>query len=92
MALQPFVGPWPLFQFLDLVNSLWDSLDGQSARRKAATYTKNSTNTEYNHAIQISMSCVGFEPPIPAFERTKTVHALDGAIILIAAVLNIGSK
>jgi hypothetical protein len=22
MALQPFVGPWPLFQFLDLIHSL----------------------------------------------------------------------
>jgi hypothetical protein len=25
MALQPFVGPWPLFQFLDLLHSRWDS-------------------------------------------------------------------
>jgi hypothetical protein len=23
------------------------------------------------------MPCVGFEPPIPASERAKTVHALD---------------
>jgi hypothetical protein len=23
------------------------------------------------------MPCVGFDPTIPAFERTKTVHALD---------------
>jgi hypothetical protein len=25
---------------------------------------------------------VGFEPTIPAFEREKTVHALDGAVIV----------
>jgi hypothetical protein len=42
MLLQPFVGPWPLFQFLDPQ----DSLDGGSVHRKAATYTQNNTNTE----------------------------------------------
>jgi hypothetical protein len=41
MALQPFFGPWPLFQFLDLLHSRLDSLDGGSARRKAATCTQN---------------------------------------------------
>jgi hypothetical protein len=40
MALQPF-GSWPLFQFLNPVHSQYDSLDGRSARRKAATYTQN---------------------------------------------------
>jgi hypothetical protein len=34
MALQPFVGPWPLYQFLDLIHSGLDSLDGGSAHRK----------------------------------------------------------
>jgi hypothetical protein len=28
MATQPFVGPWPLFQFLDPINGRQDSLDG----------------------------------------------------------------
>jgi hypothetical protein len=46
MALQPFVGPWLLFQFLDPIHSRQDSLDGGSARRKASTYTQNKTNTE----------------------------------------------
>jgi hypothetical protein len=46
MVLEPFVGPWPLFQFLDPIHSLHDSLDGRSARRKAPTYTQNNTNTE----------------------------------------------
>jgi hypothetical protein len=46
MALQSSVGPWPLFQFLNLIHSRQESLDGGSARRKAATYTQNNTNTE----------------------------------------------
>jgi hypothetical protein len=46
MALQPFVGPWPLLEFLDFLHSRLDSLDGGSARRKAATYTQNNTNTK----------------------------------------------
>jgi hypothetical protein len=46
MALQPFVGPWQIFQFLDLLHIRFDSLDGRSARRKAATYTQVYTNTE----------------------------------------------
>jgi hypothetical protein len=46
MALQPFVGSWPLFQFLDPKHSRQDSFDGGSARRKAATCTQDNTNTE----------------------------------------------
>jgi hypothetical protein len=42
----PFVGPWPLFQFLNLVHSRYDFLEGGSAHRKAATYTHNNSNTE----------------------------------------------
>jgi hypothetical protein len=34
------------FDFFYLIHSRWDSLDGGSARRKAATYTQNNTNTE----------------------------------------------
>jgi hypothetical protein len=40
MALQPFVGPWPLFQFLSPIHSQEGFLDGGSARRKAAAYTQ----------------------------------------------------
>jgi hypothetical protein len=38
--------PWPIFQFLNpyaIGRSPWKS---ESARRKAATYTQNNTNTE----------------------------------------------
>jgi hypothetical protein len=81
MALQTFVGSWPLFQFLDLLNSRKDSLDGGLARRKAATCTQDSTHTEFN--AQTSMPQVGFEPTIPVFERAKTVHALDRAVTVM---------
>jgi hypothetical protein len=43
-ALQPFDRPWSLFQFLNSIQNRQDSLDGGSARRKAATYTQNNTN------------------------------------------------
>jgi hypothetical protein len=46
MALEFFVGPWPLFQLLDPVPSRSDFLGGGSARRKATTYTQSNTNTE----------------------------------------------
>jgi hypothetical protein len=45
MALRPFVGTWPVFQFLEPIHSLSESFDGGSARRKASTYTQNNTNT-----------------------------------------------
>jgi hypothetical protein len=35
----PFVGLWPLFQFLIPIHSRYDSLDGGSAHRKASAYT-----------------------------------------------------
>jgi hypothetical protein len=46
MALQLYVEPQQLFQFLDFLHSRQDSLDRGSACRKAATYTQDSTNTE----------------------------------------------
>jgi hypothetical protein len=57
------------FQFINLRQSI-GLLDGGSARRKAATYTQNKR-------IQTSVLSVGFELTIQAFERAKTIHALD---------------
>jgi hypothetical protein len=37
------------------------------------------TTQTQNERTQTSMPRVGFEPTIPAFERVKTVHALDRA-------------
>jgi hypothetical protein len=58
------------FQFHNRIHSRYDSLDGGSAPRKADTYTQNKRTPT-------SMLWVGFESTIPAFERAKTVHALD---------------
>jgi hypothetical protein len=46
MALWPFFGPWPFFQFPDLFHSQYDSLHGGAVHRKAATCTHDSINTE----------------------------------------------
>jgi hypothetical protein len=44
MALQPFVGPWQLFQFLHLFTQSVGLLGRRSARCKAATSTQDNTN------------------------------------------------
>jgi hypothetical protein len=53
MAVQPFIGPWPPFHFLDPVHSQQDSLDGGSDRRNAATCTQNNTNRINAHNTDI---------------------------------------
>jgi hypothetical protein len=63
-----------------------DSLDGGSARRKAATYTQNNTKIK---RTQTSMPRVGFEPTNPVFERAKTVDTLVRATTVIDAADNI---
>jgi hypothetical protein len=77
MALQPFVGPWPLLQFLNLYTvgrTPWTG-DQPVARHLP---TRRTTPTQ-NKRTQTSMSRVGFEPTTPVLERAKTVHALDRA-------------
>jgi hypothetical protein len=49
--------------------------------------THRTTQTE-NKRKQISMPSVGFAPTIPAFQRAKTVHALDRAATVIGTWLN----
>jgi hypothetical protein len=44
---------------------------------------EHRTPQTQNRGTQISMPQVCFEPTIPVFERTKTVHALDRAAIVI---------
>jgi hypothetical protein len=77
----PFVGPWPLFQFLNLYTvgrAPWTG--DKPVARPLPTHRRTQTQ---NKRTQISMPRVGFEPTIPAFERTKTVHLLDCAAIVI---------
>jgi hypothetical protein len=63
MALQPFFGPWLLFQFLGPIHSQYDSLDGVSARRKASIYTQNNTNTEQTHTDIHALSGIRTHDP-----------------------------
>jgi hypothetical protein len=79
--LQPFVGHWPLFQFLNLYTvgrTPWTS-DKPVARPLP---THRTTQTQ-NKRTQTCMPRVVFEPTIPVFERAKTVRALDRAATVI---------
>jgi hypothetical protein len=77
MALQPFVGLWALFQFLDfytVARTLWT---GDQPVTKALP--AHRTAQIRNERTQILMPQLGFEPRIPMFERAKTVHVSDRA-------------
>jgi hypothetical protein len=80
MALQSCVGPWPLFfSFLTLYTVGRTPLTGdQPVARPLPTHRSTQ-----NKRTQTSMPRVRFEPTIPAFERAKTVHALDRAASVI---------
>jgi hypothetical protein len=52
----------------------------QPVARLLPTYRTTQTQ---NKRTQTFMPSVGFEPTIPAFERTKTVHVLDRAATVI---------
>jgi hypothetical protein len=86
MALQPFVGPWPLLQFRNLFytdgRTRWTS--DQPVARPLPTHRTTQTQ---NKRTETSISGVGFEPTIPAFDRVKTVHALDRAATVIGSVM-----
>jgi hypothetical protein len=87
MAQQPFVGPWPPFQFLDIFYTVrrnpWT--EDQPVARPLPTHKTTQTQ---NKSTETSMPRVGFEPTIPGFELAKTVHALDGAATVIGSVIS----
>jgi hypothetical protein len=90
MALQSFFGPWPIFRFLILYTVGRTPWTGdQPVARPLPTH--GTTQTQNKH-IQTSMPLVGFEPTIPAFERAKTVHALDRAATVIGFRLSRETK
>jgi hypothetical protein len=82
MALQLFVSPWPLLQFHNLffTDGMTPRTNDQPVARPLPT--QDNTNIEYTHT-QTSMPSVGFEPTIAAFDRAKTVQALDRAATVI---------
>jgi hypothetical protein len=71
VALQSFVGPCPLFQFLNLLHGKTPWAGDQPV---ASPLPRNRTAQMQNKRTQISMPEVGFKPIIPVFERAKTVH------------------
>jgi hypothetical protein len=85
MALQPFVRNWLPFHFLHFNTVSRTPLTGdQIVARSLPTHR---TAQIKNKCRQTSMLKVGFEPTILAFERAKTVHALDRAASLIVIAL-----
>jgi hypothetical protein len=73
MDLQPFVGPWRLFQFLILyIVDMIPWMGDESVARPLPTHRTTQTQ---NKCKQTSMPRLGFEPTIPVFEGGKTVCA-----------------
>jgi hypothetical protein len=69
MALQPFVGRWPLFSFLVLYTVGRTPRTGdQPVARPLSAHTTRQTQ---NKRTYTSMPRVGFEPKIPVFERRR---------------------
>jgi hypothetical protein len=90
VVLQPFVGPWQNFQFLDLVTQSVGHLErGISPSQGRYLHTGQH---KHNKRTQTFMRQVRFEPAIPVFERAKTVHALDRAATVIGTVDATGTK
>jgi hypothetical protein len=75
MVLRPFVGPWPIFQFLDLFTPFVGLL-GQRISPSQGCCLHRTTQSQ-NERAETLLHEVGFEPTTPVFGRAKTVHALD---------------
>jgi hypothetical protein len=88
MALQPFVGPWPLLHFRNHFytggRTSWRS--DQPVTRPLPTHRTTQTQNKRTHRHPCLR--VGFEPTIPAYERAKTVHALDRAATVTGDTVN----
>jgi hypothetical protein len=72
MAVQPFVAPLPLFQFLNHIQVGRNPWTGdQPAARPLPTYRTAQTQNKRTQTPR-----VGFEHTTTMFERAKTVHAI----------------
>jgi hypothetical protein len=76
-------GPWPLFQFLSLYAD--GRTPGTSDQPVARPLPIQRTTQTQNKRTPTSISRVGFEPTIRAFERAKTTHALARAAAVIGS-------
>jgi hypothetical protein len=82
MALQPVVWPCTLLQFRNVFYTV-RSTPWTSDQPVSRLLPAHRTTQTQNKRTQTTMSWVGLEPTIPAFERAKTVHALDPAATVI---------
>jgi hypothetical protein len=81
VALQPFVWPWPLFQFIDLTQSVGHL--GRGNQAVARPLPAHRRTLIQNKRTQTSIPQVGFEPTMSVLERAKTVYALARAAAVI---------
>jgi hypothetical protein len=70
MALQHFVWPWTLFEFL-ILYTVGGTLGRGKSPSQALTYTQYSTNTNTNTHTQPSMPEVGFVNPGPSIRASE---------------------
>jgi hypothetical protein len=85
MALQPFVGPWPLLQFRNHFTQTVRLLGRGISPSQRPLHTHRTTQTE-NKSIQTSMPRVVFESTISAFERAKTFYVLNREVTVIGTI------
>jgi hypothetical protein len=80
MTLQLYLGPWSLFQFLDLFTADRTPWKGDyPVARPLPTQEQHKQNKR----TQTSMPRVGFKPTVPVFELAKTVRSLNRADTVI---------
>jgi hypothetical protein len=84
MALEPFVGPWPLLQFCWPFFTVGRTPWTRDQHVASPLPTHRITHTQSHPCLW-----VGFEPTIPPFKRATTVHALDRATTAIGTQKNI---
>jgi hypothetical protein len=85
VALQPFVGPWPLLQFRNhfYIDCRIPWTGDQSVARPLPTHRTTKTHKN-SHTDIHALSGTGTHDPSIIAE--KTVHALDGAATVIGRV------
>jgi hypothetical protein len=84
MSVQPFVGPWPLFQFRNPKRVGRTPRTGdQPVARPLPTHRTAQTQ---NNCKQTSMHWLGFETTSPMYEQAKIVQGLDRAATVIGQI------
>jgi hypothetical protein len=80
---------WTLVDFFSfLILYTVDRTLGRGISPSQGRYLHIQQHKSPNKGTQTFIPWVGFEPTIPAFERAKTIHALDRATNVICALIN----